>query len=777
MAYAGYWGPEAVFWTTSGTPARNTSVSVKVFGSETLATLYTDETKSSTAPNPLTTDTRGNLFFFADPGKYSIEVSGAQDALTIVVPTHPLDPDAPHGHAQADIVGLAATLATKVSDGELFLNVKDYGAVGDGTTDDTVAIQAALTAIPTGGATVYFPSGTYLVSIANGDNVNKLALRLTKTGVTLRGAGRGSTTIKLANSVGDYTAILSDNTALGTTDLSGLTIQDLTFDQNSANNVVGNIAQFTGQPRFVLRWQVGHRLVVDHCRFTNTDNINTIYANGSGVQHVSVRDCIFDNVGAHSPKHDHSAVYTHGSKVDIVGNTFVGGGISATTAIETHGATQTVRGNRIDNFFCMINVTGVSASSIGGIVEGNVGRNVGTGIVFWSRTYTGNTSGFGMEDFIVQGNTIELDFDAWAAVPSHRCGISLDILGTLPVHNVFIRNNIIRYKAFSTVPTASDNLSAGIQWYRLNPLTGSDLNVDISDNFIERPPAAGLYVNPNSTASKRFSINRNLILNPGEGNSPNFTNNFKAGMLLIGTFEDISITRNRMIDDRGTHIMSAGVDASLATSIVNGEHKDNNIRVADGVAIPAFSSAAAATWNQGLNAITGLFTATRYYTAPSSGRTTASLAAGTVCAHPFWVGQTTSFDRIGANVTTNVAATTVLLGIYADNGRGSPGARIIDAGTIDSSTTGAKELTISRLLLPGLYWLACAPLGGAPTLQAFNGQLYPVGVGSLATAVGAGGNTSGVITAAGAVTVSLPDPFPAIAGYQAFSPVIALRAA
>jgi hypothetical protein len=40
-------------------------------------------------------------------------------------------------------------------------NVKTYGATGDGTTDDTVAIQAALAAIPSTGGVLYFPAGQY----------------------------------------------------------------------------------------------------------------------------------------------------------------------------------------------------------------------------------------------------------------------------------------------------------------------------------------------------------------------------------------------------------------------------------------------------------------------------------------------------------------------------------------------------------------------------------------------------------------------------------------
>ncbi len=44
------------------------------------------------------------------------------------------------------------------------LNVKDFGAKGDGITDDTAAIQAALNAYPNGKRIIYLPNGTYLIS-------------------------------------------------------------------------------------------------------------------------------------------------------------------------------------------------------------------------------------------------------------------------------------------------------------------------------------------------------------------------------------------------------------------------------------------------------------------------------------------------------------------------------------------------------------------------------------------------------------------------------------
>ena len=45
------------------------------------------------------------------------------------------------------------------------VNVKDFGAVGDGVADDTAAIQAAIdAAYLRGGGTIYFPTGKYIVS-------------------------------------------------------------------------------------------------------------------------------------------------------------------------------------------------------------------------------------------------------------------------------------------------------------------------------------------------------------------------------------------------------------------------------------------------------------------------------------------------------------------------------------------------------------------------------------------------------------------------------------
>lgn len=77
-----------------------------------------------------------------------------------------------------------------LSDG--LFNVKAFGAQGDGSTDDTKAIQSAIDAAQTSnGGIVYLPQGTYLVS---GN------LSVTAGNVTLAGAGQQATTITVSTS-------------------------------------------------------------------------------------------------------------------------------------------------------------------------------------------------------------------------------------------------------------------------------------------------------------------------------------------------------------------------------------------------------------------------------------------------------------------------------------------------------------------------------------------------------------------------------------------------
>jgi len=79
----------------------------------------------------------------------------SQKAITVGTVESPVSIDVNFGHAQDNFDELY--LAQKGT------NVKLHGAVGDGTTDDTTAIEAALTAALSANKILYFPAGTYLI--------------------------------------------------------------------------------------------------------------------------------------------------------------------------------------------------------------------------------------------------------------------------------------------------------------------------------------------------------------------------------------------------------------------------------------------------------------------------------------------------------------------------------------------------------------------------------------------------------------------------------------
>ncbi len=93
------------------------------------------------------------------------------------------------------------------------INVKDYGAVGDGATDDRAAIQAAINAAaalaPGNGATggtVFFPAGSYMVTSSIKDPAGNAPVRLVGAGAS---NGNASSHIRGINVTG-YTLDIPD---------------------------------------------------------------------------------------------------------------------------------------------------------------------------------------------------------------------------------------------------------------------------------------------------------------------------------------------------------------------------------------------------------------------------------------------------------------------------------------------------------------------------------------------------------------------------------------
>ena len=135
------------------------------------------------------------------------------------------------------------TLANRFADA---LNVKDFGAVGNGITDDTAAIQAADTQARSKGVALYFPGATYAVSQL-----------IVYSNSTWYGDGRNNTIIKqIIGSNKDLIYGYNSDANWGSSSPSsfvvGWTIKSMTFDGNwntgSGNTSGSGIAVYGCRP-------------------------------------------------------------------------------------------------------------------------------------------------------------------------------------------------------------------------------------------------------------------------------------------------------------------------------------------------------------------------------------------------------------------------------------------------------------------------------------------------------------------------------------------------
>lgn len=248
--------------------------------------------------------------------------------------------------------------------------------------DSTASIQALLDN-PVNGV-VNLPAGTFTI---------RPALRLQQAEAIVG----HNTTLKVAASSGDYAAVLSG--ASPATDLSGLSIAGVTFDQNASANAITNVqALYHGQPRFVVLVSKGTGISITNDKFLNTNNVDTV-ATGSATSQVTISGNQF--TGVSTPWHDHSSVYTSGTGATISGNTFSGSHDIA--AIEVHGDQAIVTGNKISGYYRGINIVANNTTFSKNTVTGALGP-----VDLWS------TVAPGLHDVSVTGNTLAQDLTGWS---------------------------------------------------------------------------------------------------------------------------------------------------------------------------------------------------------------------------------------------------------------------------------------------------------------------------------------------------------------------------
>jgi hypothetical protein len=218
---------------------------------------------------------------------------------------------------------------------QLFTNVKHYGAVGDGVTDDTPAINSAIASIASTGGILFFPTGRYKVT-----STITLPVGISIKGVSMAKSviyytGNGSC-ITFPNGQTNWTwgyiqDILFEGTPSGTTALyinnteeghlervnfkgfgiGGIEfyesystkINDCRFEgmqygvkmNSHANALYYNGCQFNGQLDACAIVGSGLSISFDHCNFENA-NAGVRYLDGAFLDSLIIRDSYCENL-------------------------------------------------------------------------------------------------------------------------------------------------------------------------------------------------------------------------------------------------------------------------------------------------------------------------------------------------------------------------------------------------------------------------------------------------------------------------------------------------
>ncbi len=403
---------------------------------------------------------------------------------------------------------------------------EDYGARGDGRSDDLPALRRLFAAASAASGDIVLGTGkTYLLNW-RARPIDDVLLSLSR-GIRIVG---NDTTIRIAPGSSGYVAIIGNVSAR--IDLTGLSIEGVTFDHGGVQAAgpapVGN--------RFgagVLDHNRGCIYVL-HCRqFSFTDNrvknsfcTNTIFYSGAGTtSNCSIVRNEFTGIGRHPARsyHDHSTLYVTGDDIDIRDNVFEAtewGSEGGVCAIEVHpGSRCLITGNRISAYHTGINFAGVhETESADSAILGNNITALRRGVAIYSGVYADHRSGTGISRLRVDGNDIKVRLGEGRGRMSGggpgAFGIGLVAGATLPVRDVDIgSDNRIVFEA-ETAASDWDSLPFGAGIAE----TGGDTlyeRVQIGHLLIVNAPVFGLVLGSGGGRLKDCSVRATRIVNAG----------------------------------------------------------------------------------------------------------------------------------------------------------------------------------------------------------------------------------------------------------------------
>jgi len=289
--------PYPIFTDKSGSPLDNGYL---YFGTANLnpetnpITVYYDSALTQPAAQPLRTSNgyvmrNGSPAAIYTNGYFSVTVRDKNKAMVIYSPSgYGITPGTSASltdqmtYNEGGTGAVNRVLTSRLQD---YVSVKDFGAVGNGVANDTAAIQAALASIPSGGGTVFFPAGNYI--IASGLSLTN-PTSLVGEGNSLTGGVLGRTTITKSAAISGPAILLDKD---GST-IDGIHIQGIAGNTGDGIQIAAGRCKITNCS--------GHYMGQDAFRVGNTAGANVncfhierCYARSNGRHGFYIHDGVF----------------------------------------------------------------------------------------------------------------------------------------------------------------------------------------------------------------------------------------------------------------------------------------------------------------------------------------------------------------------------------------------------------------------------------------------------------------------------------------------------